>query len=129
MNLNSISQAYFLGIGGIGMSAIARYFNHLGIKVYGYDKTETALTKELVEEGINIHYTDFGFNISDLGFDSANTLVVLTPAVPKNHEEWRWFREYGFTIMKRSEVLGLISDEYLSVAVAGTHGKTTTSAM
>jgi UDP-N-acetylmuramate--alanine ligase len=128
-DMDGITQAYFLGIGGIGMSAIARYFNYRGIKVYGYDKTETALTRELVEEGISIHYSDFGANISGLGLDVDNTLVVLTPAVPANHEEWRWFRDYGFTILKRSEVLGLISSHYKTLAVAGTHGKTTTSSL
>jgi len=129
MNLKNIRYAYFLGIGGIGMSAIARYFNHEGIKVYGYDKTETDLTKELVKEGIEIHYNDSGEKISNLQLPGSNTLVVLTPAIPKDHEEWKWFRENKFTIMKRSQVLGIISDEYKTIGVAGTHGKTTTSAL
>jgi UDP-N-acetylmuramate--alanine ligase len=129
MNFKDIKYAYFLGIGGIGMSAIARYFNHQGIKVYGYDKTETPLTKELIHEGIEIHFTDIGFKILDFRFNPNETLVVLTPAIPKDHEEWKWFRENGFTIMKRSQVLGIISDEYQTIAVAGTHGKTTTSTL
>jgi UDP-N-acetylmuramate--alanine ligase len=129
MNFKNIKYAYFLGIGGIGMSAIARYFNHQGIKVYGYDKTETDLTKELIHEGIEIHFKDLGFRISDLGFDTKETLVIITPAIPRDHEEWKWFRENNFTIMKRSQVLGIISDEYKTIAVAGTHGKTTTSTL
>ncbi len=129
MNFKNIKYAYFLGIGGIGMSAIARYFNHLGIKVYGYDKTETDLTKELISEGIEVHYEDFGIKILDFRFNSNETLVVLTPAIPKDHEEWKWFRENNFTIMKRSQVLGLITDEYKTIGVAGTHGKTTTSTL
>ena len=129
MNFKDIKYAYFLGIGGIGMSAIARYFNHQGIKVYGYDKTETPLTKELIHEGIEIHFEDLGFKILDFRFNPNETLVVLTPAIPKDHEEWKWFRENEFTIMKRSQVLGIISDEYQTIAVAGTHGKTTTSTL
>ena len=129
MDFKDIKYAYFLGIGGIGMSAIARYFNHQGIKVYGYDKTETSLTKELIHEGIEIHFEDLGFKILDLRFNPNETLVVLTPAIPKDHEEWKWFRENEFTIMKRSQVLGIISDEYQTIAVAGTHGKTTTSTL
>lgn len=129
MNFKNIKYAYFLGIGGIGMSAIARYFNHQGIKVYGYDKTETELTKELVSEGIEIHFEDFGNSIANCQLQVANCLVVLTPAIPKDHEEWKWFRENNFTIMKRSQVLGIISDEYKTIAVAGTHGKTTTSTL
>lgn len=111
------------------MSAIARYFNHLGIKVYGYDRTESELTRELVSEGINIHYDDDINKISNYGFSVLNCLVVLTPAVPKDHQEWKWLLENGFAIMKRSQVLGLISDEYKTIAVAGTHGKTTTSTL
>ena len=129
MNFKDIKYAYFLGIGGIGMSAIARYFNHMGIKVYGYDKTETELTKELIHEGIEIHFEDLGEKTSNFKLQTSNCLVVLTPAIPKDHEEWKWFRENGFTIMKRSQVLGIISDEYKTIAVAGTHGKTTTSTL
>jgi len=129
MDLKSIKTAYFLGIGGIGMSAIARYFNHLGIKVMGYDKTPTALTNKLIKEGIDIHFEDLGGKISDFGFRISNLLVVLTPAIPPNHQEWKWFKDNGFTILKRSQVLGLISKNHQTIGVAGTHGKTTTSTL
>ncbi|MES2559083.1 MAG: Mur ligase family protein [Bacteroidota bacterium] len=129
MNFKDIQQAYFLGIGGIGMSAIARYFHSMGITVMGYDKTETPLTKELVAEGIQIHYEDFGTQISDFGLNKEHCLVVLTPAVPKDHQEWKWLVEQDFTIMKRSQVLGIITDVYQTIGVAGTHGKTTTSTL
>jgi UDP-N-acetylmuramate--alanine ligase len=129
MNFSDIKQAYFLGIGGIGMSAIARYFNSMGVKVMGYDKTETPLTKELVAEGIEIHYTDFGSKISDFGFNTESCLIVLTPAIPKDHGEWNWLQQNGFIIMKRSQVLGVITDAYKTIGVAGTHGKTTTSTL
>ncbi len=129
MNFNDIKQAYFLGIGGIGMSAIARYFNSIGIKVMGYDKTETPLTKELVAEGIDIHYEDLALQITDYKLRKESCLVVLTPAIPKDHGEWAWLKENGFTIMKRSQVLGVITDAYQTIGVAGTHGKTTTSTL
>ncbi|MES2779312.1 MAG: Mur ligase family protein [Bacteroidota bacterium] len=129
MNFKDIQQAYFLGIGGIGMSAIARYFHSMGITVMGYDKTETSLTKELVAEGIQIHYEDFGSRIGDFGLIRESCLVVLTPAIPKDHEEWNWLKENDFTILKRSQVLGVITDVYQTIGVAGTHGKTTTSTL
>jgi UDP-N-acetylmuramate--alanine ligase len=129
MQFDNIKQVYFLGIGGIGMSAIARYFFTMGIKVMGYDKTETDLTKKLVAEGIDIHYTDRGNELADYGFVKENTLVILTPAVPKNHEELIWFQQNEFTILKRSQVLGIITDAYKTIGVAGTHGKTTTSTL
>lgn len=129
MNFKDIKQAYFLGIGGIGMSAIARYFNSLGIEVSGYDRTETPLTKELLAEGIKVHYDDLDAAVSTLGLQKESCLVVLTPAVPKNHGEWNWFQLNGFTIMKRSQVLGIITDAYKTIGVAGTHGKTTTSTL
>lgn len=129
MNFNDIKQAYFLGIGGIGMSAIARYFNSIGITVMGYDKTETPLTKELVAEGINIHYEDLGSQVSIFNLQLSACLVILTPAIPKNHGEWNWLQQNGFTILKRSEVLGIITDVYNTIGVAGTHGKTTTSTL
>jgi len=115
---------YFLGIGGIGMSAIARYFNSRGVKVSGYDKTETALTKQLINEGIAIHYEDDVELI-----DKEATLVVYTPAIPNDHAEYNFYKENGFAILKRSEVLGLITNSSFNVCVAGTHGKTTTSSM
>ena len=129
MNFNNIKQVYFLGIGGIGMSAIARYFNTQKIAVMGYDKTETELTKNLVNEGIKIHYTDQGSELANFGFNPETTLVVLTPAIPKNHEEYNWFQQNSFTILKRSQVLGIITDAYKTAGVAGTHGKTTTSTL
>jgi UDP-N-acetylmuramate--alanine ligase len=129
VNFKDIKQAYFLGIGGIGMSAIARYFHSMGIQVMGYDKTETPLTKELVSEGMAIHYEDIGVNISAFELIKEHCLVVLTPAIPNNHEEWNWLQQQGFTIMKRSQVLGVITDAYKTIGVAGTHGKTTTSTL
>ena len=129
MNFKDIQQAYFLGIGGIGMSAIARYFHSIGILVNGYDKTETPLTKELVAEGIHIHYKDLGSRIGDLGLTKESCLVVLTPAIPKDHQEWKWLVDKNFTILKRSQVLGIITDVYQTIGVAGTHGKTTTSTL
>jgi UDP-N-acetylmuramate--alanine ligase len=119
---------YFLGIGGIGMSALARWFKYSGLRVAGYDKTATPLTHELMEEGMEIHFED---RIEMLpGYISKEkTLVVLTPAIPKDHKEWNYLKEQGFTIMKRSEVLGLITKNYNTIAVAGTHGKTTTSSL
>lgn len=128
MQLNNYHSVYFLGIGGIGMSAIARWFKHSGLKVAGYDKTATPLTHELLEEGMEIHFED---RIEMLpGYISkTKTLVVLTPAVPKDHKEYNYLIAEGFTIMKRSEVLGLLTKNYRTIAVAGTHGKTTTSSL
>jgi len=121
---------YFLGIGGIGMSALARWFLHLKKKVYGYDKTETPLTKKLIREGASIHYNDAITSIPDEVLNSAEeVLVVLTPAIPKNHLELNYLKEHNYPLLKRSEVLGEITKGMYSVAVAGTHGKTTTSSM
>jgi UDP-N-acetylmuramate--alanine ligase len=117
-------SVYFLGIGGIGMSAIARYFNSRGIKVSGYDKTETVLTKQLQSEGISVHFND------DIGLvDKKAVLVVYTPAVPKDHKGYNFYLENGYPVLKRSEVLGLITKSSFNICVAGTHGKTTTSSM
>lgn len=130
MNLKSIHNVYFLGIGGIGMSALARYFNAMGKKVSGYDKTATKLTNELVEEGIKIHFEDNIQLISpEIINDKENTLVVYTPAVPADHSEFVYLKEKGYTIKKRAEVLGLITLHSRTIAVAGTHGKTTTSSL
>jgi UDP-N-acetylmuramate--alanine ligase len=129
MDIKNIKTAYFLGIGGIGMSAIARYFNHLGIKVMGYDKTPTALTNELIKEGIDIHFEDNIEIAINYQLSTDNCLVILTPAIPANHQEWAWFKSKGFTILKRSQVLGLISQNQQTIGVAGTHGKTTTSTL
>ena len=121
---DEISNVYFLGIGGIGMSALARYFRYLGKQVSGYDKTETALTRSLTEEGITIHYTD-DISLADKNAD----IIIYTPAIPKDHSELQFFMDSGYDLMKRSEVLGLITQDGFNICVAGTHGKTTTSAM
>ena len=128
MQIDKYDSVYFLGIGGIGMSAIARWFKHKGMHVAGYDKTATPLTHELMEEGMEIHFED---RIEMLpGYISKEkTLVVLTPAVPKDHKEFNYLKAEGFTILKRSEVLGLLTKNYNTIAVAGTHGKTTTSSL
>ena len=124
--LNDIKQIYFLGIGGIGMSALARYFKHAGMDVSGYDRTETQLTKELISEGIAIHYNDQPESLSNQ-LKKNETLVVLTPAVPAEMGERVYLEQNGFTIKKRSEVLGMICNQSKTCAVAGTHGKTTVS--
>jgi UDP-N-acetylmuramate--alanine ligase len=126
MNLNQIHNVYFIGIGGIGMSNLARYFKNSGKQVAGYDKTPTVLTSELVQSGISIHFDD---NITAIpsNFKVENTLVIVTPAVPKMHSEWNYFLDKGFFVKKRAEVLGLITKDTFCFAVAGTHGKTTTS--
>jgi UDP-N-acetylmuramate--alanine ligase len=117
-------SVYFLGIGGIGMSALARYFNTNGVAVSGYDKTETVLTKKLAAEGIAIHFED---NIEFI--DKAAELVIYTPAVPKDHKELNYFLENNYNLIKRSEVLGAITNSTYNICIAGTHGKTTTSTM
>ncbi len=129
MNLEQIHSVYFIGIGGIGMSALARYFKFIDKQVGGYDKTSTPLTKELETHGIAIHYTDDISQISKTFLDPETTLVVYTPAVPNSHKELNYFRAFGFVIMKRSEVLGLVTKDTFCFAVAGTHGKTTTSSI
>ena len=128
MNLNQIHNVYFIGIGGIGMSALARYFKSIGKNVSGYDKTETELTNELIESGIDIHFKDeIGLIPTDYYIE--NTLVVITPAVPTTHSQWNYFLEREFVVKKRAEVLGLITKDTFCFAVAGTHGKTTTSSI
>ena len=130
MKLAHYDNIYFLGIGGIGMSALARWFLKKGLRVSGYDRTATTLTSALEEEGMRIHYDDAVESIpSEVKNNKNKTLVIFTPAIPKDHREHQFLKENGFTIMKRSEVLGLISRDYITVAVAGTHGKTTTSSM
>ncbi len=128
MDFGNIKNVYFIGIGGIGMSALARYFLNAGKRVCGYDKTKTALTSELQQMGMNIVYSD---EVSKLpkDLDAANTLVVITPAVPATHAQWQYFSENNFQIKKRAQVLGLITRDSFCFAVAGTHGKTTTSAI
>jgi len=124
---NNIKKVYFLGIGGIGMSALARYFNHEKLPVSGYDRVESVLTRKLTEEGISIHYNDCPESLKQLNKD--HTLVVYTPAVPKDLKEKIYFEENGFDLKKRSEVLGMISEKLKTCAVSGTHGKTTVSTM
>ncbi|MDX2278978.1 MAG: UDP-N-acetylmuramate--L-alanine ligase [Saprospiraceae bacterium] len=124
MNLSDIHRIYFIGIGGIGMSALARFFHLQGAEVYGYDRTESDLCKELAMEGMWIHYEDDPSLIpGDVD------LVVWTPAVSKDHQELNWFIEHGYPIKKRAEVLGIISKGKRCIAIAGTHGKTTTTTM
>ncbi|MEL7252391.1 MAG: UDP-N-acetylmuramate--L-alanine ligase [Bacteroidota bacterium] len=124
MKLNNIHSIYFIGIGGIGMSALARYFNGRGVRVAGYDRTETELTKTLVSEGIEVRYEE---SVATLPQDV--DVVVYTPAVPATHTELTWFRTNDYPVYKRSQVLGVISEGMRTVAVAGTHGKTTTSTL
>ncbi|MBD8387321.1 UDP-N-acetylmuramate--L-alanine ligase [Dysgonomonas sp. BGC7] len=124
-----IQSIYFIGIGGIGMSNLARYFISKGKKVAGYDRTETLLTQNLTAEGAEIHYTDDIKLIPDYCKDCVTTLVVYTPAVPSDNEEARFFRENNFTMQKRAQVLGTITQSSKALCCAGTHGKTTTSSM
>ena len=127
--MKEFKNIYFLGIGGIGMSAIARYFMHEGYAVAGYDRTATPLTRELEMEGALVHYEDDPELIPESMRSAEETLVVLTPAIPGDHREWAWLRERGFTIEKRSQMLGVLSEGKLGMGVAGTHGKTTTSTL
>lgn len=128
MNLNQIHNVYFIGIGGIGMSALARYFKYIGKQVSGYDKTPTILTNELIESGIDIHFED-DINLIPKDYYVENTLVIITPAVPKTHSQWNYFLERDYQLKKRAEVLGIITKDTFCFAVAGTHGKTTTSSI
>jgi UDP-N-acetylmuramate--alanine ligase len=127
--LISKKNIYLIGIGGIGMSALARYFLALGFNVSGYDKTETLLTKNLINEGIKIHYQDNLLLLEESFKSKKNTLVIVTPAIPKNHSEWSFFKKEGFEILKRAQVLGKITETNKSIGIAGTHGKTTISSL
>lgn len=129
IDLKNIADVYFIGIGGIGMSALARYFHTNGKMVAGYDKTPSAITKELEALRIAIHYDDLGREIIAQYAARERTLVVYTPAVSKDFGELECFRKSGYLIKKRAEVLGLIANSSMSMAVAGTHGKTTTSSI
>ncbi len=129
LDINTVKCIYFLGIGGIGMSALARYFNAQGIQVKGYDKTPSSLTQSLISEGITINFIDQGEEIASSLPAKEELLVVYTPAVPASMEEFVYFQTNGYQIFKRSEVLGLITQSSKGLCVAGTHGKTTTSAM
>jgi UDP-N-acetylmuramate--alanine ligase len=128
MNLNQIKNVYFIGIGGIGMSALARYFKAIGKQVSGYDKTPSILTSELIESGIDIHFED-NINLIPKEYYIENTLIIITPAVPVKHSEWNYFMERDYQVKKRAEVLGIITKDTFCFAVAGTHGKTTTSSI
>lgn len=123
------SHVYFVGIGGIGMSALARYFRHEGKQVAGYDRTSTKLTGQLESEGFDVHYEDDVKRIPQAYLDPEKTLVVYTPAVPSDHSELTLFRDQGFRLVKRSEILGVIAKDKYVLAVAGTHGKTTVTTM
>ncbi len=126
--LKDIQHFYFIGIGGIGMSALAFYFHESGKHVTGYDKTPSDVTRSLEKVGVSIHFDDKGTEV-DINYAPENTLVVYTPAVPSDFGELVRFRESGYTIKKRAEVLGMIANAHYSLAVAGTHGKTTTSSI
>lgn len=128
-HIEQFDRAYFIGVGGIGMSALARYFNSLGWPVAGYDKTPSTLTAKLEEEGIEIHYEDFGPSIPQAFRDTEKTLVIYTPAIPVNFGELLHVQHAGYVVKKRAEVLGMITQNTKGLAVAGTHGKTTTSTM
>jgi UDP-N-acetylmuramate--alanine ligase len=131
IDLKAYDRFYFLGIGGIGMSALARYFQANGYAVAGYDRTPSELTDQLQQEGITIHFDDDIKNIPAqfLEENKAKTLVVLTPAIPKDSVEWKYLQEEGYTIKKRAEVLASLTQGKTTIAVAGTHGKTSTAAM
>ena len=129
MELNDIKAVYFVGAGGIGMSAIARYFLRRGVVVAGYDKTPSALTEQLEREGMLIHYEENVDEVPHACRNRESTLVIYTPAVPAGHKELVHFREKGFDVEKRAQVLGMLTRTHKGLCVAGTHGKTTTSAM
>ena len=129
MELKDIKAVYFVGAGGIGMSAIARYFIHKGMVVAGYDKTPSDLTRQLEKEGMLIHYEE---NVDEIPHACRNVnscLVIYTPAIPKDHKELVYFNEGGFTVEKRAQVLGTLTRAHKGLCFAGTHGKTTTSTM
>nr|WP_024991402.1 UDP-N-acetylmuramate--L-alanine ligase [Hoylesella pleuritidis] len=129
MDLQHIKAVYFIGAGGIGMSALARYFLHMGRVVAGYDKTPTPLTRELIQEGIPIHYDEDVEAIPEACKDVQSCLVIYTPAVPETHKELAFFRRRGFEIQKRAQILGTLTRSHKGLCVAGTHGKTSTSTM
>ncbi len=129
MELKDIKSIYFIGAGGIGMSAIARYFMKKGKEVAGYDKTPSNLTRQLEQEGMNIHYDENVDSIPQTCKNKENTLVVYTPAIPESHKELAYFRQEGFDIEKRAQVLGMLTRTHKGLCFAGTHGKTTTSTM
>ena len=129
MNLEDIKAVYFVGAGGIGMSALVRFFLAKGYKVGGYDKTPSPLTERLIEEGALIHYDDNSDEVDDCFKQKDEVLVVYTPAIPDDHQELQYFRTNGFEVQKRAQVLGTLTKSLKGLCVAGTHGKTTTSTM
>lgn len=129
MNLDSVHNVYFIGIGGIGMSALARYFVANGKRVAGYDKTPTEITKTLEGLGVSVHFNDDIKQIDSAFLNPKTTLVVYTPAIPSSHSEFNYFKDNGFNVLKRSAVLGEITKQTTCLAVAGTHGKTTTTSI
>ena len=129
MELKDIKAVYFIGAGGIGMSALARYFIHKGLVVAGYDKTPSTLTQQLEKEGMVIHYRENVDEIPHACRDNKSCLVVYTPAIPAEHQELQYFRNNGFEVQKRAQVLGMLTRSHKGLCVAGTHGKTTTSTM
>jgi UDP-N-acetylmuramate--alanine ligase len=131
MNILDYKLYYFLGAGGIGMSALVRYFNHYGKTVYGYDKTETDLTKQLQAEGSQLHFNEDVALVKELfsKYNKEDILVIYTPAVPKDHAEFVYLQENGYQLQKRAWVLGEITKQFRTIAIAGTHGKTTTTTM
>src|SRR5262245_24839786 len=123
-DIRDIQTVYFIGIGGIGMSALARYFSFHGKKVSGYDRSESPLSQQLTKEGISVHYQE---NV-DLAPKDAD-IVIYTPAVPASHAELVYYRQHNYDLLKRSDVLGIITASSFNICVAGTHGKTTISTM
>jgi UDP-N-acetylmuramate--alanine ligase len=130
MNLSDIKRVFFIGIGGIGMSALARYFNRIGKLVAGYDSTPTLLTAELSNEGITVHHEDNINSIPNGFLDNPNELLVIyTPAIPKDHKEFNFLLGKKYSVIKRAKALGMVANEYATAAISGTHGKTSTSTM
>ena len=129
MNLTQLHSVYFLGIGGIGMSALAKWFKHRGLSVGGYDRLSTPLTRSLEALDIEVHYEDQISQLPEKYRENPQTLVVYTPAMSASSQLLKFFKVGGFQIKKRSEVLGMITRNHFSIAIAGTHGKTTTSSL
>ncbi|MBT6699447.1 MAG: UDP-N-acetylmuramate--L-alanine ligase [Flavobacteriales bacterium] len=126
MKLKEYKNIYFVGIGGIGMSSIARYFNNKNVNIFGYDRVKSSLCVELENEGMKIHYTE---DTNQISVQKEDTLVIYTPAIPSENTELSYFVKNNYIVMKRSEVLGEITEDHFTIAIAGTHGKTTTSTM
>jgi UDP-N-acetylmuramate--alanine ligase len=129
MDLDLIYNVYFLGIGGIGMSALARYFHTMGKYVAGYDLSSSSITDTLIHLGIPVHFKEDIDSIDERFHEKERTLIVLTPAVPETHAELKFFKENGYAILKRSEILGMLFNNKHGIAIAGTHGKTTVTSM